>query len=292
VTDTYVGILQSLNLPGGVANVADKYKIKLEIYDINEVQVIPGPGSFDFIVPTGLDADGVTVLSRKAEDSEIENGGFVFYLHVDNNPCEPEIYEASVNSVAVGPCGFISYAPGDDVHLSFKAKHTNGFARFEFTVVRGSSGYVANACAPLPSPRLIWVLCWRTRHWLQKPLSTASVTTRRASSARMWMRLQCVQVARKPPTVKNSTSPPPRQMAGGGYPGWMPPHCRKPLLWSQRQHETRKLTQFGRLRLPISQCFTQTSFCDFGNPKCYGEPMKCIMAEAKRAVPIILVGTA
>lgn len=149
--DIYSGILQSANLPGGVADAAGKYKIKLEIYDIDGAQVLPGPGSFDFIVPTGLDADGVTVLSRKAQGSEIEDGGFVFYLHVDNNPCEAEIHETSVDGVAAGPCGFIGYAPGDDVRLSFKARHPNGFARFEFTVVRGSSGYVADGCAPRPA---------------------------------------------------------------------------------------------------------------------------------------------
>lgn len=146
--DIYSGILQSVNLPGGVAGAAGKYKIKLEIYDINGVQITPGPGSFDFIVPTGLDADGVTILSRKTEASEIEGGGFCFYLHVDNNQCEAEIHEASVDGVAAGPCGFIGYGPGDDVHLSFKAKHPNGFARFKFTIVRGSSGYVLAASAP------------------------------------------------------------------------------------------------------------------------------------------------
>ncbi|MCO5760611.1 MAG: hypothetical protein NHG36_03725 [Chromatiaceae bacterium] len=154
--DIYSGILQSVSLPGGVASAAGKYKIKLEIYDVNGVQVIPGLGSFDFIVPTGLAADGVTTLSRKAEASEIEGGGFVFYLHVDNNPCEAEIHEASVNSIAVGPCGFIGYAPGDDVHLSFKAKHPNGFARFKFTCVRGSSGHVTAACAPDNPDDVAW----------------------------------------------------------------------------------------------------------------------------------------
>lgn len=146
--DIYTGILQSANLPGGVADAAGKYKIKLEIYDSNGAQITPGAGTFEFIVPTGLDADGTTILSRKAEESEIEGGGFVFYLHVDNNQCEAEIYEASVSGVAAGPCGFIAYSPGEDVHLSFKAKHPNGFARFKYTTVRGSSGYVLAASAP------------------------------------------------------------------------------------------------------------------------------------------------
>lgn len=146
--DIYAAILQSASLPGGVASAAGKYKIKVEVYDKDGNLITPGPGTFDFIVPNGLAADGVTILTRKADPGEIDGGGFVFYAHVDNNKCEAEIYEASVSGVPSGPCGFIAYGPGDDVHLSFKARHPNGFARFKFTVVRGSSGYVTVACAP------------------------------------------------------------------------------------------------------------------------------------------------
>ncbi len=158
--DIYSGILQSGNLPGGVVNSAGKYKIKLEVYDKDANMVIPGPGTFDFIVPTGLAADGVTILTRKAYAGEIEGSGFIFYLHVDNNQCTAEIYDTVVNGVAAGPCGFISYATGDKVSLSFKAKHLNGFARFEFTVVRGSSGYVADACAPNPATPFDMGVAW------------------------------------------------------------------------------------------------------------------------------------
>jgi hypothetical protein len=153
--DIYSGILQSANLPGGVLNGAGKYKIKLEIYDKGGMLLTPGPGTFEFIVPTGAAADGVTILSRKAYGSEIQGGGFVFYLHIDNNKCEGEIYEANVNGVAAGPCGFINYATGDDVRLSFRVHHPNGFARFKFTTFRGSSGYVTPACAPA-DPDVAW----------------------------------------------------------------------------------------------------------------------------------------
>jgi hypothetical protein len=155
--DIYSGILQSGNLPGGVPSAAGKYKIKLEVYDKDGSMVGPGPGTFDFVVPTGVAGDGVTILTRKADaGSEIEGGGFVFCLHIDNNPCEAEIYDATVNNVPAGPCGFITYGVGDDVHLSFKAKHPNGFARFKFTVVRGSSGPVTKACAPDNPDSVAW----------------------------------------------------------------------------------------------------------------------------------------
>jgi hypothetical protein len=169
--DIYSGILQSENLPGGVTSAAGKYKIKLEVYDKDGTLIKPkvydvkgtliDPGAtFEFIVPVGSDADGA-IITRRARSDEIEGGGFVFYLHVDNNQCEAEIYEASVNGISAGKCGFISYATGSTlsnptVHLSFKARHPNGFARFKFTVVRGSSGWVPAACAPADPDKVPW----------------------------------------------------------------------------------------------------------------------------------------
>ncbi|KJS18473.1 MAG: hypothetical protein VR69_00360 [Peptococcaceae bacterium BRH_c4b] len=153
--DIYSGILQSSNLPGGVLSAAGKYKIKLEIYDKDGTLLNPGPGTFDFIVPTGVASDGTTILTRNANAGEIQGGGFIFYLHVDNNKCQAEIYEASIKGVAAGPCGFISYDAGDDVRLSFRVHHPKGYARFKFTTVRGSSGYAAAACAPA-NPDVAW----------------------------------------------------------------------------------------------------------------------------------------
>ncbi len=154
--DIYTGILESPSLPGGVASAAGQYKIKLVVYDKNGNLLLPGPGTFEFIVPTGVAADGTTILARKALAGEIEGGGFVFQLHIDNNPCQAVIYEAQVNTVAAGPCGFIKYGPGDDVLLSFKAYHPNGFGRFKFNVFKGSTGSVAPACAPAAPGAVSW----------------------------------------------------------------------------------------------------------------------------------------
>lgn len=171
--EIYTGILKSTNLPGGVINAAGTYKIRLEVYDQDGIHVVPGEDTFQFIVPTGLASDGVTILSRTANTDEVEkitkNGqdyyGFVFKLHIDNNSCEAEIYDASVNGIGAGPCGFIAFPAGADVNLSFKAYHPNGFARFKFTVVKGSSGYVGSASAP-SNPTSV--------NWANAPLVTES----------------------------------------------------------------------------------------------------------------------
>ena len=82
--------------------------------------------------------------------------GLVFFLHIDNSPCEAEIYDASVNGVQAGPCGFIGFQPGNIVRLSFRAFHPNGFARFKFTIAKGSSNYVEDACCPAYPGTVAW----------------------------------------------------------------------------------------------------------------------------------------
>jgi hypothetical protein len=76
---------------------------------------------------------------------------FRVVLHVDNNPCQADIYEVWVDNPAnaAGPCGFISYANKftSHAHISFKAYHRNQFATFSFLVVKGSTGGVAAASA-------------------------------------------------------------------------------------------------------------------------------------------------
>lgn len=162
--DIYTGLLQSANLPGGATGAAGKYKIRMEIYDKSGSHVAPGAGSFKFIVPTGLAADGTTIESRNAAPTEIEKitndgkdyYGFIFYLHIDNNKCEAEIFDAGVNGENAGPCGFIKYPQGSNVRLSYRAYHPHGFARFKFTVTKGSSGYVGTASAPANPAAAAW----------------------------------------------------------------------------------------------------------------------------------------
>jgi hypothetical protein len=72
---------------------------------------------------------------------------FRLVLHVDNNPCQAEIYETTVGAASAGPCGFIEYPAGSSAHISFKARHPHDFATFSFGTYRGSTGAVAIACA-------------------------------------------------------------------------------------------------------------------------------------------------
>lgn len=138
--DIYTGFLNSPNLPGGVDASAGKYKIKLEVYDQVGNRVAPGTGTFQFIVPIGVAGDGVTIKTRPADPTEIDDDGFVFYLHVDNRKCQAIIDAPTIGGVSAGDmCGFLRYTPSDQVRIAFHALHPANFATFNFAITRGAT---------------------------------------------------------------------------------------------------------------------------------------------------------
>ena len=192
--NTASAFFQSHLLEGGDAKeAAGKYELKLELFRYNPVtstfaRVNLTDEGIPLKIPIGNAPFGVeisptTVLTRVVphdalnppdmEDRVIREGpaakivAFRLVLHVDNNPCEAEIYPVKVSGVppvtweTVGPCGFIRYTKSPPaplppkVLISFKAAHPNNFARFVFTIVKGSTGYVDVACAPL-NPSVAW----------------------------------------------------------------------------------------------------------------------------------------
>ncbi|MEA1934198.1 MAG: hypothetical protein U9N60_07195 [Thermodesulfobacteriota bacterium] len=138
--ETYTGFLNSPTLPGGVANAHGVYTLKLEVYDSGGNRVDPASSTFDFIVPDGLDTDGVTIKSRLPISSEIDDKGFIFTLHVDNRPTTSTIDAPHIGStVASDDCGFLRYNPGDNVTLSFHANQDNNFAMLSYWIKRGAN---------------------------------------------------------------------------------------------------------------------------------------------------------
>ncbi len=129
--DIYSGYLKTPELDDG------KYTIKLEIYNSSGVQTMPGP-SGQFIVPNGKMPDG-TIITRLAMPSEIDAGGFIFPLSVDNNTCSAYISAPAIGSTtASDECGFLLYnSKTSNVNIAFTASHPNGYAMFRFRTVRG-----------------------------------------------------------------------------------------------------------------------------------------------------------
>jgi hypothetical protein len=117
--------------------LADLYQVRVEVFAKTGARVAPGPGTFRFIVPTSIDADG-TLNTRIADASEIIDDGFVFSIVIDNSRCSAAIAPPVISAgEADDDCGFIRYAPGASVTLAFSPVHPNGRARFDFDLTRG-----------------------------------------------------------------------------------------------------------------------------------------------------------
>ena len=162
-------------LSGGNAIAgAGKYELKLELFRVVagapqrvnltdegvllKVPTVDAPFGLGTVPTRQVPADAAYPFDPMEERVIRDSGGkivaFRVVLHVDNNPCQADIYEVWVDNPAnlAGPCGFISYADKatSQAHISFKAYHRNQFATFSFLVVKGSTGGVAPASASGP----------------------------------------------------------------------------------------------------------------------------------------------
>jgi hypothetical protein len=130
---TTPGTTSALAAPG----LADSYQVKLEVFDSIGNLVAPGPATFQFVVPLAF--DGTTLDTRVALPSELDGGGFVFSLVVDNSRCGAAIQPPSLSTgVDVDDCGFLRYTPGTSLTIAFDATHPNKRATFGFNLVRGA----------------------------------------------------------------------------------------------------------------------------------------------------------
>lgn len=139
--DIYAAFLNTVSLAPDVAGAAGQYQILIEVFDSNGNLVTPGAGTFQFIVPMGVAADGVTIEARTATGAEVSAGGFIFNLQIDNNHCNAEIHAPFIGmSSTTDDCGFLRYDPMNTtpVTISFEGSHPNHHAVFAFSIVRGA----------------------------------------------------------------------------------------------------------------------------------------------------------
>jgi hypothetical protein len=136
---------------------AGKYELKLELFNSAANLVNITDAGILLKVPTIDTPFGLGTVPTAAPDPEhliLDGAGktvaFRLVLHVDNNPCQAEIYETTVGAASAGPCGFIEYPAGSSAHISFKARHPHDFATFSFNTYRGSTGALLIACASGP----------------------------------------------------------------------------------------------------------------------------------------------
>jgi hypothetical protein len=143
-------------LEGGDAEAgAGKYELKLELFNNAGARIPFRDGAIVNVQPVvavGNAPFGTSEVDTVAAPNAnliVESGDVVAFrmiVHVDNIPCEAQLYPAQIGAVAANPCGFLNYtATGDLVTLAFKARHEHDFATFSFNVNRGSVGTVEAA---------------------------------------------------------------------------------------------------------------------------------------------------
>jgi hypothetical protein len=137
IGDIYRGFLNTV----GLGLTPGRYRIKLEVFDSTGGQVMPGPSTFQFVLPTGVAPDG-TILTAVAGLGSIDAGGLVFSVHVDNRKSQAVIDEPTLGAAGAGDCGFLCYNSSDPPNLppvlvGFHATHPDNHALFSFRIVRG-----------------------------------------------------------------------------------------------------------------------------------------------------------
>ena len=138
--DIYSGFLNTLALSPDVKGAAGQYQIKLEVFDTEGKQVKPGSG-FQFVV-----SQPHTIDARETQIGEVDaTGGFIFNLHIDNNPCTATIDKPAIGTTTItDDCGFLRYPiTPTPVTIAFHARHNNGFAKFLFRIIRGKDDVIA-----------------------------------------------------------------------------------------------------------------------------------------------------
>ncbi len=133
---------------------AGKYELKLELFKDTGALVdwtAEGVDCQVTDVPAPFGTGAVTAVSapdyNRIKSAAGHTMAFRMVLHVDNNYCNASVAPVTGTGVAFTPCGFIEYTAGATATLSFNACHPNGFADFNFSVVRGVSTNVPLASA-------------------------------------------------------------------------------------------------------------------------------------------------
>lgn len=129
--------------------------MKLELFDnagnripfqdgaTTNVQPVVAVGNAPF-GDSDLDTDPAPAANLIIESGKVV--AFSMIVHVDNNKCEAIIHPVKIGGVEADLCGFLNYgSTADLVNISFKARHENDFATFNFNVFRGKVGSVESA---------------------------------------------------------------------------------------------------------------------------------------------------
>lgn len=120
---------------------AGLYDIRLELFDDNGNKVNANTLGISYRIPTSTDlTDTIETEDAASMGLVTSDGSLQFVMRIDNNDCSGSIgaMELGSQSIAGSECGVLEYASGTDtVRVPFTATHPNGFATYNFKVVKG-----------------------------------------------------------------------------------------------------------------------------------------------------------
>jgi len=121
---------------------AGKYDLKVELFDATGAPVNIAAKGVSYFVPSVDDLSG-TIYTDNASSpglNMVHGNVLIMTVHVDNNKCSASIGAPICAGVAPDPdCGGLHYTNGSTLSMPFNATHPNGFATYDFRVVRGAS---------------------------------------------------------------------------------------------------------------------------------------------------------
>ncbi len=116
-----------------------KVQLRVELFDENGQPVDIAAQGIRYVVPTSTDLNDTIQTVDAATLGLVSGNHMVITLHVNNQPCQASIAAPDIAGVTADPCcGVLRYGPGASVHIGWSATHPQGFASYQFGVVRGA----------------------------------------------------------------------------------------------------------------------------------------------------------
>jgi hypothetical protein len=130
-----------------------KVQLRVELFDVNGQPVDIGALGIRYVVPTSTDLNDTIQTVNAATLGLVSGNHMVITLHINNQPCQASISAPDIAGVAADPCcGVLHYGPGASVHIGWNATHPQGFASYQFGVVRGAQPVISVGGAVQAAP--------------------------------------------------------------------------------------------------------------------------------------------
>ena len=150
VEDTASGKFDTVVADGG-ALMDGQVQLRVELFDAAGLPVDTAALGIRYVVPTSTVLTGTVHTVDASTLGLVAGSTMVLPLHVNNEACSAAIAPPAIGASVADPCcGVLRYgSTGAPVSLAWTASHPHGFARHDFSVVRGVSSVYAQSDVPV-----------------------------------------------------------------------------------------------------------------------------------------------